>query len=79
MRRAVLAAVLSLAAVVPQISMRGHAQAKPATMPPMTLKVGDSAPNFTLRDQNGKDVSLKDFEGKKSVALAFYVFAFTGG
>jgi cytochrome oxidase Cu insertion factor (SCO1/SenC/PrrC family) len=45
----------------------------------MKLKVGDPAPDFTLRDQSGKDVSLKDFRGKKSVVLAFYVFAFTGG
>jgi peroxiredoxin (alkyl hydroperoxide reductase subunit C) len=45
----------------------------------MTLKVGDSAPDFTLRDQSGKEVSLKDFQGKKTVVLAFYVFAFSGG
>jgi cytochrome oxidase Cu insertion factor (SCO1/SenC/PrrC family) len=46
--------------------------------PPLKLKVGDSAPDFTLRDQNGKEVSLKDFRGK-TVVVAFYVFAFTGG
>lgn len=40
------------------------------------------APDFTLLAFDGKDVkpvSLHDFKGKKSVALAFYVFAFTGG
>ena len=50
--------------------------------PPMKLKVGDTAPDFTLLSFDGKDikaVSLHDFKGKKSVALAFYVFAFTGG
>ena len=48
--------------------------------PPMTLKVGDEAPDFTLRDQTFKNqVSLHDFKGKKNVALAFYIFAFTGG
>jgi peroxiredoxin len=32
-----------------------------------------------LEDQNGKQVSLHDFRGKQNVALAFYIFAFTGG
>ena len=50
------------------------------TPPPMALKVGDEAPDFTLRDQTFKNqVSLHDFKGKKNVALAFYIFAFTGG
>ena len=53
---------------------------KPAeTQPPPAVKVGDIAPDFTLTDQNGNKVSLHDFKGKKNVALAFYIFAFTGG
>ena len=47
--------------------------------PEPKIKVGDTAPDFTLSDQSGKKVSLHDFKGKKNVALAFYVFAFTGG
>lgn len=43
------------------------------------LKVGDTAPDFTLPDQNRKPVKLSDFRGKKNVVLAFYVLAFTGG
>jgi cytochrome oxidase Cu insertion factor (SCO1/SenC/PrrC family) len=43
------------------------------------IKVGDTAPDFKLLDQNFKTISLSDFKGKKNVALAFYVFAFTGG
>jgi cytochrome oxidase Cu insertion factor (SCO1/SenC/PrrC family) len=43
------------------------------------VKVGDTAPDFTLRNQSGKEVKLSDFRGKKNVVLAFYVFAFTGG
>jgi hypothetical protein len=51
-----------------------------AAPPPPALKVGDMAPDFTLRDQTFKNqVSLHDFKGKKNVALAFYIFAFTGG
>ncbi len=47
--------------------------------PAPKVKVGDTAPDFTLQDQNGNKVSLHDFKGKKNVALAFYNFAFTGG
>ena len=47
--------------------------------PDPKVKVGNTAPDFTLRDQTGKDVKLSDFRGKKNVVLAFYVFAFTGG
>lgn len=50
--------------------------------PPMKLKVGDMAPDFTLLAFDGKElkkVSLQDYRGKKNVALAFFVFAFTGG
>lgn len=43
------------------------------------LKVGDMAPDFTLPDNNFKQVKLSDFRGKKNVILAFYVLAFTGG
>ena len=50
--------------------------------PPMKLKVGDTAPDFTLFAFDGKElkkISLQDYRGKKNVALAFFVFAFTGG
>ncbi len=44
-----------------------------------SLKVGDKAPDFILPDQSGNQVKLSEFQGKKSVVLAFYVLAFTGG
>ena len=48
--------------------------------PPKThLKVGDAAPDFTLRATDGKSYKLSDFKGKKNVVLAIYVLAFTGG
>jgi peroxiredoxin len=43
------------------------------------LKVGDTAPDFTLTDTTGQKVTLSEFRGKSNVVLAFYVFAFTGG
>jgi peroxiredoxin Q/BCP len=46
---------------------------------PKTLKVGDAAPDFTMRGTDGKTYKLSDFKGKKNVVLAFYVLAFTGG
>jgi thioredoxin-dependent peroxiredoxin len=35
------------------------------------LKAGDKAPEFTSKDQDGKPISLKDFQGRK-VVLYFY-------
>jgi len=45
----------------------------------MTLKVGDTAPDFTLLSDQWKTVKLSDYHGKKNVFLAIYVLAFTGG
>ena len=42
-------------------------------------KVGNMAPAFTLQDQNGDKVSLKDFRGEKNVVLYFYPKAMTPG
>ncbi len=42
-------------------------------------KLGNVAPAFTLKDQNGDDISLKDFRGKKHVVLYFYPKAMTPG
>ncbi len=36
------------------------------------IKVGDQAPDFTMKDQDQNDVKLSDFRGKKNVVLAFY-------
>jgi peroxiredoxin Q/BCP len=42
------------------------------------LNKGDKAPDFTVKDQDGKMVSLKDFKGQK-VILYFYPKADTPG
>jgi peroxiredoxin len=38
----------------------------------MSLAVGSTAPDFTLKDQNQKEIKLSDFAGKKNVVLVFY-------
>ncbi|HET6372564.1 MAG TPA: peroxiredoxin [Candidatus Polarisedimenticolia bacterium] len=42
-----------------------------------TPQVGEMAPDFSLKDQDGKDVKLSDFRGQKNVLLAFFPLAFT--
>lgn len=53
--------------------------AQPMQPPHTHLKVGDEAPDFTLRSTQGGTVKLSDFRGKNVVVLAFYPAAFTGG
>jgi thioredoxin-dependent peroxiredoxin len=43
------------------------------------LKVGDPAPDFTLKASDGKTYTLSDFKGRKAVVLAWFPKAFTGG
>lgn len=38
----------------------------------MSIAVGQKAPDFHLKDQQGRNVSLADFRGKKAVVLYFY-------
>ena len=71
--------LLALLLVASLLPASYAADNKPDETPAPKIKVGDMAPDFTLTDQNGKKVSLHDFKGKKNVALAFYIFAFTGG
>jgi peroxiredoxin len=40
------------------------------------IAVGETAPDFTLRNQDGEQVSLADFRGRK-VMLVFYPFDFS--
>jgi len=44
----------------------------------LAIKLNDKAPEFTLPDQDGKEVSLKDYRGKY-VVLYFYPRADTPG
>ena len=42
------------------------------------MHINDKAPDFTLQDENGKDVALKELRGK-TVVLYFYPRADTPG
>jgi cytochrome oxidase Cu insertion factor (SCO1/SenC/PrrC family) len=42
------------------------------------MKVNDKAPDFTLQDENGKEIALKELRGK-TVILFFYPRANTPG
>jgi len=44
----------------------------------MTIEIGQEAPDFELKDQNGDAVKLSSFRGDKAVTLVFYPFTFTG-
>lgn len=52
-----------------------------AQAPPVktNLKVGDTAPDFELSATDNKKYKLSDFRGKKTVVVAFFPAAFTGG
>lgn len=43
----------------------------------MTLKKGDKAPLFSLKNSEGEDVNLADSIGKKNVVLLFFPLAFS--
>jgi peroxiredoxin len=38
----------------------------------MSIAVGSAAPDFTLKNQEQKEIKLSDFAGKKNVVLVFY-------
>src|ERR1700688_3430807 len=43
----------------------------------MPIAVGQAAPDFTLKDQNQKDIKLSDLVGKRNIVLMFYPLDFS--
>ena len=43
-----------------------------------TIDTGSNAPDFTLQDTEGKEVSLADYKGQYNVVLLFFPLAFSG-
>ena len=77
MKRTLAAALLFAALPMSAVLTAGN-QAK-EQVAKTSLKVGDTAPDFTLLSDQWKTVKLSDFHGRKNVLLAVYVLAFTGG
>lgn len=75
-----LAAVLLIALVASLVLNRLGGGSDDHYTPPTTpgdrapLKVGESAPDFTLPNAKGDPVSLKDFHGKPTILLFFRTF-----
>jgi cytochrome oxidase Cu insertion factor (SCO1/SenC/PrrC family) len=65
---ALAAAVMALG--VPRAWSQG--EGKPAPEEQSGLEVGEKAPKFTLKDQQGNDRSLDEYLKKGKVALVFY-------
>ena len=57
----------------------GIALIGPAAIAADGPKVGEKAPDFTLKASDGKTYSLADFKGKQGVVIAWFPKAFTGG
>ena len=72
MRKTSIAVLLACSLVI-ALAQTQKESARPAA----NVKVGDLAPDFSLVDQNGRPHSLHDYRGKKNVALAFYLWAFS--
>lgn len=47
--------------------------------PAVELKVGDTAPAFSLQGSDGKTYNLADYKGKSAVVVAWFPKAFTSG
>jgi peroxiredoxin len=43
----------------------------------MSIKTGDKAPDFTLKNSDGEDVTLSSFQGDKNVVVLFFPLAFS--
>ena len=62
--------VLTGAPAFAQLGPKDSGDFKPTELD--RIKVGDAAPDFTLEDADGKQISLSDYRAKKSVVLVFY-------
>jgi cytochrome oxidase Cu insertion factor (SCO1/SenC/PrrC family) len=67
---AVACALAFMQFAVPDVWAQG--KGKPAPEEQTGLKIGEKAPKFTLKDQEGKERSLDELLKKGKVALVFY-------
>jgi cytochrome oxidase Cu insertion factor (SCO1/SenC/PrrC family) len=69
MSMAIAAAVVLLLSASTAFS---QGKGKPASDEQSGMKIGEKAPKFALKDQEGKDRSLDDLIKRGKVALVFY-------
>ena len=75
MRFLTTAALFAIAAA----TVGAQAPATTSTTAPVELKVGDTAPDFTLQASDGKTYKLSSFKGKQAVVIAWFPKAATQG
>jgi cytochrome oxidase Cu insertion factor (SCO1/SenC/PrrC family) len=65
---------MRITTLVAALALAGGALAQNKEPPPEKtgVKAGEKAPEFTLKDQNGKERTLAEFLKKGKVALVFY-------
>ena len=67
-----MVAVVSIVSAWTPLPVHGQAKEKPAPEEKTGLKVGSKAPDFTLKNQDGNEVSLVDLRKKGPIALVFH-------
>ena len=65
-------ALVSALSLLCAANARAQDKGKPAPEEQTGLMVGEPAPKFTLKDQDGKERSQGEFLGKGKVALVFF-------
>ena len=65
-------AIAAVALLLVAPTARSQGKGTPAPEEQTGLKVGEKAPKFTLKDQEGKERSLDEFLAKGKFALVFY-------
>lgn len=65
MTRTIVVSILIAIALVNATTARSQTRAK-------SVAVGDTAPDFTLVDHHGKNVTLSESKGKNPVVVVFY-------
>jgi len=74
--------LLAIVLIISGISCTGNGSTQETTSQDKTkisgsVKVGDVAPDFEMRNQAQLKVSLSEFKGKKNVVVVFYPADFT--
>jgi len=72
-RLAILTIVFLVFSIVPAHAQLGPTDGRNLKSTDLErIKVGDTAPDFTLENVDGKLITLSNFRGEKNVVLVFY-------